>query len=102
MTLRCPSVGVPFLADCIRPGLTCASQYACESMRAKVVGLLGTAYHERVVHVCDWNAACSEGNPARCAQVRAHSKFVSEEQKAAGVPVKQVPLLLRLAIAVYS
>ena len=92
--VKCSSVGVPSLADC-SVSTDCAMRYACETMRANVLGQLGMAFREQLHRLDDWNDATAAGNPVRAPIVKAYVKFVAAEQKLAGVPVKQASPLLR-------
>ena len=72
----------------------CALRYAHESLRANYVSKLSVVYERDLGIVSDQRDNLRTGNPARSALVTSYMAFSREEQKKAGVTVKQEPALL--------
>ena len=90
----CSAVGTSTLDTCSTKAGDCALRYAHESLRANYVYKLSVFYERDLGIVSDWSDNLRTGNPARSALVTSYMAFSREEQKRAGVRVKQAPALL--------
>ena len=88
------SGGTSTLDTCSTKGGDCALRYAHESLRTNYVSKLSMFYERDLGIVSDWSDNLRTGNPARSALVTSYITFSREEQKRAGVTVKQAPALL--------
>ena len=96
----CPRVGSPVGNSC-PPQFACAQRYAAASMRTGVVSKLKMALKEQLGKSEAWDPVAQTGNPCCSPLVDSYLTFTMEEQKSAGVPVKQadpmlVPVLMQL------
>ena len=72
----------------------CAKRYAHDSLRTNYVSKLAVAYERDSGITTDWSDALRIGNPIRSDLVIQYMTFTREEQKKAGVAVKQAPAVL--------
>ena len=92
--MLCTLVGTAELSGCsIQPG-ECAKRYAHDFLRAKYVLKLAVAYERDLGITTDWSDALRIGNPLRSDLVTQNMTFTREEQKKAGVVIKQAPAVL--------
>ena len=69
-------------------------RYAHDSLRTNYVSKLTVAYERDLGITTDWSDARRIGNPIRSDLVTQYMAFTPEEQKKAGVAVKQAPAVL--------
>ena len=87
-------VGTAELAGCSTQPGECAKRYAHDPLRTNCVLKLAVAYERDLGITTDWSDALRAGNPIRSVLVTQYMTFTREEQKKAGVAVKQVPAVL--------
>ena len=91
---HCTQVGTAELSGySTQPG-ECAKRYAHDSLRTNYVSKLAVAYERDLGITTDWSDALRIGNPIRSDLVAQYMTFTREEQKKAGVAVKQAPAVL--------
>ena len=88
------AVGTSTLDSCSTKAGDCALRYAPESLRTNNVSKNSVFYERDIGVVSDWSDNLRTGNPARSTLVTSYMAFSREEQKRAGVTVKQAPTLL--------
>ena len=87
-------VGTAELSGCSTQPGECAKRYAHDSLRKNYVSKLTVAYERDLGITTDWSDALRIGNPIRSDLVTQYMTFTREEQKEAGVAVKQAPAVL--------
>ena len=87
-------VGTAELSGCSTQRGECAKRYAHDSLRANYVSKLAVAYERDLGIITDWSDDLRIGNPIRNDLVPQYMTFVREEQKKAGVAVKQASAVL--------
>ena len=89
--MHCRQVGTAELSGCSTQPGECAKRYAHDSLRTNYVAKLAVAYESDLGITTDWSDALRIGNPIRSDLVTQYMTFTREEQKKAGVAVKQAP-----------
>ena len=92
--MHCTQVGTADLSGCSTQPGECAKRYAHDSLRTNYVSKLAVAYERDLGITTDWSDALRIGNPIRSDLVTQYMTFIREEQKKAGVAVKQAPAVL--------
>ena len=92
--MHCEAVGTSSLTGCSTPPGSCNLRYAHESLRTNYVSKLSTFYESDLGVTSAWSDTLRTGNPVRSDLVSQYMAFTREEQKKAGVAVKQAPALL--------
>ena len=92
--MHCKQVGTADLSGCSTQPGECAKRYAHDSLKTKYVSKVAVAYERDLGITTDWSDALRVGNPIRSDLVIQYMPFTREEQKKAGVAVKQAPELL--------
>ena len=92
--MHCTQVGTAELSGCSTQPGECAKRYAHGSLRTNHVFKLAVAYERNLGITIDWSNALRIGNPIRSDLVTQYMTFTREEQKKAGVAVKQAPAVL--------
>lgn len=92
--LHCEAVGTNDLSACSTEKGECNRRYAYESMRTNHVSKLAVVFEKELGVMSDWNPSLKMGNPVRSDLVGQYMAFKTEQQKRAGVLVKQAPALL--------
>lgn len=91
----CSAVGKSDFKTCsTKPG-ECTFRYAHDSLRSNYVSKLTVVYEKELGTTTVWNEALGNGNPFKSELVSQYMAFTREEQKKAGVLVKQAPALLQ-------
>lgn len=91
---HCEAVGTSDLVGCSTEQGECNRRYAHESMRTNHVSKLAVVFEKELGVMSDWNNALKTGNPVRSDLVSQYMAFKIEQQKRAGVLVKQAPAML--------
>lgn len=86
---------MPTLSDCSTAENTCAMRYAFGSLRTNYTSNLAMVYERLLGVASDGSDELKIGNPVRSDLVSQYMAFTREEQKKAGVAVKQAPVLLQ-------
>ena len=92
--MHCTQVGTADLSGCSTQPGECAKRYVHGSLRTNYVSKLAVAYERDLGITTDWSDALWIGNPIRSDLVTQYMTFTREEQKKAGVAVKQAPAVL--------
>ena len=92
--MHCTQVGTADLSGCSTQPGECEKRYAHDSLRTNYVSKLAVAYERDLGITTDWSDALRIGNPIRSDLVTQYMTFTREEQKKAGVAVKQAPAVL--------
>ena len=92
--MHCTQVGTAELSGCSTQPGECAKRYAHDYLRTQYVSKLAVAYERDLGITTDWSGALRIGNPIRSDLVTQYMTFTREEQKEAGVAVKQAPAVL--------
>ena len=92
--MHCTQVGAAEFSGCSTQPREYAKQYAHDFLRANNVLKLAVAYERDLGITTDWSDALRIGYPIRSDLVTQYT-FTREEQKKAGVAVKQAPAVLR-------
>jgi len=95
----CSAVGTTNLKACSTTPGECTLRYAHDSIRSNHVSRLAGVYEKDLGITTVWNTALKNGNPFRSDLVTKYMAFTREEQKKAGVSVKQAPVLLQENLA---
>ena len=90
--MNCEAVGTTDFLNCSTAPGKCNRRYAHDSLRTNFVFKLAMVY-ERDLGLCsDWSETMRIGNPVRSNLVHKYMEFSREQQKKAGVVVKQAPI----------
>lgn len=92
--LHCEAVGTADLSACSTKQGECNRRFAYGSMRTNQVSKLAVVFEKELGVASDWNPTLKAGNPVRSDLVGQYMAFKTEQQKRAGVLVKQAPALL--------
>ena len=92
--MLCTQVGTAELSGCSTQPGECAKRFSHDSLRTNYVSKLAVAYERDLGITTDWSAALRVGNPIRSDLVTQYMAFIREEQKKAGVAVKQASAVL--------
>ena len=92
--MHCTQVGTAELSGCSTQSGECAKRYAHDSLRTNHVSKLAVVYERDLGITTDWSDALRIGNLIRSDLVTQYMTFIREEQKKAGVAVKQAPAVL--------
>ena len=92
--MHCTQVGTAELSGCSTQPGECAKRYAHDSLRTNYVLKLAVAFEHDLGITTDWSDALRIGDPIRSDLVTQYMTFAREEQKKAGVVVKQAPVVL--------
>ena len=92
--MHCTQVGTAELSGCSTQPGECAKRYAHDSLRTNYGSKLVVAYERDLGITTDWSDALRIGNPIRSDLITRCMTFPREEQKKAGVAVKQAPAVL--------
>ena len=92
--MHCTQVGTAELSGCSTQSGECAKRYAHDSLRTNHVSKLAVAYERNRGITIDWSNALRISNLNRSDLVTQYMTFTREEQKKAGVAVKQAPAVL--------
>ena len=95
----CEAIGTQDLSACSSKSGACSLRYAHDSLRSNCVSKLAVAYEKELGVVSAWSDTLRVGNPTRSDLVAQYMAFSMEEQKKAGVLVKQAPALLHSHLA---
>ena len=87
--IHCTQVGTVELSGCLTQPEECAKRYAHDSLRTNYVSKLAVAFERDLGIPTDWSDALRIGNPIRSDLVTQYMTLRREEQKKAGVAVKQ-------------
>ena len=94
LAMHCTQVGAAELSGCSTQTGECTKRYAHDSPRTKYVSELTFTYERDLSITADWSDALRIGNPIRSDLITKYMMFTREEQKKAGVTVKQAPVVL--------
>ena len=92
--MHCTQVGTAELFGCSTQPGECAKRYAHDSLRTNCVSKLAVVYERDLGISTDWSDTLRIGNPIRSDLVTQYMAFTREEQKKAGMAVKQAPAVL--------
>ena len=96
---HCSAVGTKDLTACsTKPG-ECNLRYVHDSLRSNHVSKVGMVFKKELGVVDSWSSTLRIGNPVRSDLATQYMAFTTEEQKQAGVLVKQAPTILRSYLA---
>ena len=87
-------IGTAELSGCSTQPRECAKRYAHDSLRTNDVSKLAVTYERDLGITTGWSDALRSGNPIKSDLVTQYMTFTREEQKKAGVAVKQAPAVL--------
>lgn len=92
--MHCEAVGEQNLSHCSTRAGECSKRYAYDSLRTNFASKIAMTYERDLGAQSDWNEPLRTGNPVKSNLVQQYLNFTKEEQKKAGVTVKQAPVLL--------
>ncbi|CAM9646805.1 unnamed protein product, partial [Sphacelaria rigidula] len=93
---HCAAVGTPGLIDCSTQQGKRTYRYPHDSLRTNYTSKLAMAFDNELGTNSDWSDAVRVGNPVRSNLVAQYTMFTRDEQKKAGVRVKQAPIILHI------
>lgn len=91
---HCCAVGTKSLSGCSTEKGECNLRFAFDSLRTNHISKLAMVYEKELGVVAPWSTALRIGNPVHSDLVSQYLAFTTQEQKQAGVLVKQAPAIL--------
>ena len=91
---HCAAVGMKDFTGCSTTLEECSLRYAFDSLRSNHISKLAMVFEKELGIVTPWSSTLRIGNPVRSELVTQYLTFTTEEQKHAGVLVKQAPAIL--------
>ena len=91
---HCAAVGMKDFTGCSTTPEECSLRYAFDSLRSNHISKLAMVFEKELGIVTPWSSTLRIGNPVRSELVTQYLTFTTEEQKQAGVLVKQAPAIL--------